>query len=80
MINQSERNLRVKLALAVAFRHHSDEGHHALWLVDQMVRALCGAKLENIEYLIVGENNEYKEFISNYENNGEYEWDTGICP
>lgn len=43
-----------------------DGSHHKLWVIDQMLRLLLGEK--------------YQDFIKDYEENGEYTWDTGIAP
>lgn len=54
-------------ALDCAFRYGQIQGdHHRAWVIDQMVRALTGAK--------------YSGWVKEYENDGEYGWDTGIAP
>jgi hypothetical protein len=70
---------KVKLALDIAFRHQTDAGHHAVWLVDQMVRALHGCPFEYKDDLILKDNNDYLKFVAQYEE-GDYEWYTGIAP
>lgn len=57
----------VALALQVAFSHGgTDGGHHKQWVIDQMVRALCGDR--------------YKKWVSMFEESAESEWDKGIAP
>ena len=56
-------------ALEIAFRYSQIDGvHHKAWSIDQMVRALLGTE------------EAYDKFIRDYENDGEYVWDTGIAP
>lgn len=47
-----------------------DGGHHKMWVIDQMLRILCG--------------NGYKRLIKNFEDGEDgprtYEWDEGIAP
>lgn len=49
-----------------------DGAHHKQWLIDQMVRALCGNE------------EQYKIFVADYEAGEDgphtYEWDTGVAP
>ena len=64
---------RIKKALSYAWSYGQIDGsHHKMWVIDQMVRALC----ENAE--------EYKEWVKNYEtpicNEDYYVWDIGIAP
>lgn len=62
-------NDRIQDAVNIAWRFGQIDGdHHRVWVIDQMVRALIGNEAE------------YKAWVSNYENNGEYEWDVGIAP
>jgi hypothetical protein len=62
----------VKLALSYAWKYGQIGGcHHKMWVIDQMVRALCG------------NDEKYKEWIEIYETpDGEdyYTWDAGIAP
>lgn len=44
----------------------TDGAHHKLWCIDQMVRALTG--------------DAYDDWVAEYEEDGTYEWDTGIAP
>lgn len=60
---------RITAALDVAFEYGGVDGaHHLQYAIDQMVRALLGTE-EN-----------YEKWVSNYENGDEYDWDTGIAP
>ena len=64
---------RVEKALDIAWQYGQIDGaHHKTWVIDQMVRALCGSE------------SEYKIWVRAYEtplsNNDYYEWDTGIAP
>ena len=40
--------------------------HHRLWVIDQMARCLLG--------------DGYEQFVKDYENNGEFQWDVGSPP
>jgi hypothetical protein len=54
-------------ALDIAFEYGGTDGaHHKQWVIDQMVRAISGEG--------------YAEWVSLYEGDGQYEWDTGIAP
>lgn len=61
---------RIKKALKYAWSYGQiDGGHHKMWVIDQMVRAL----LED----------EYEEWVKRYETpDGDdyWEWDIGIAP
>lgn len=67
---------RIEKALNIAWRFGTIDGdHHKMWVIDQMVRALCGTEEKYLEWVkayqtpvISGEHTEY------------YEWDTGITP
>lgn len=63
---------RIKKALKIAWSYGQIDGnHHKTWVIDQMVRALCGS------------DKEYSDWIKSYETpDGEdyWEWDTGIAP
>ncbi len=43
-----------------------DGAHHKMWVLDQALRMLLGDR--------------YEATIEQLENNGEYEWDTGLAP
>lgn len=47
-----------------------DGNHHKEWVIDQMVRTLCGSE------------EKYKEWVSNYEHDEDdtYEWSIDIAP
>jgi hypothetical protein len=54
-------------ALRIALDYGQIDGaHHKQWVIDQMVRELCG--------------DHYQATIAAYENDGEYWWDTGTPP
>lgn len=63
---------RIKEALKIAWQYGCIDGaHHKMWVIDQMVRALC----ENEK--------EYKKWVEAYETpDGEdyWVWDCGINP
>lgn len=61
----ADRQRKIQEALRVAFLYGQTDGaHHKAWVIDQMVRALTGK--------------EYERFVSEYERDGEYEWEVGI--
>lgn len=71
-----------KKLLSLATWGQIDGGHHKMWVIDQMVRALCGCpELAENEF---GVNEEYCEFVRKYKEGGEgrryYSWDIGIAP
>ena len=43
-----------------------DGSQHKAWVIDQMARLFL--------------KDEYDEFVKEYKNDGEYEWDLGIAP
>ena len=63
---------RIEKALSYAWSYGQIDGsHHKMWVIDQMVRALC----ENEK--------EYNKWVETYETpDGEdcYVWDIGIAP
>ena len=64
---------RIEEALRIAWQYGQIDGsHHKMWVIDQMVRALC----KNEE--------EYKNWVVAYEtptyNEEYYEWNVGIAP
>lgn len=63
----------IEKALDIAWRYAQIDGdHHKMWVIDQMVRVLCG------------NNEEYGKWIAAYEaplDDGDYYiWDKGIAP
>lgn len=66
-------NEKIKKALKIAWSYGQIDGsHHKMWVIDQMVRALCKSEVD------------YRKWVEAYEeplNDGDYyEWDTGIAP
>ena len=64
---------RIEKALEIAWDYGQIDGsHHRLWVIDQMVRVLCGNE------------EEYKKWVKKYEEPLEdgdyYSWDKGIAP
>jgi len=58
---------RIEQALEVASQYGQIDGaHHKAWVIDQMVSALLGE--------------DYDQWVAEIEQDGEYEWDTGIAP
>ncbi len=58
---------KIDAALHIAYQYGQIEGdHHRCWSIDQMVRGLTGK--------------EYDKWVADYENDGEYSWDTGTAP
>ena len=65
---EKSQHTRKGRAISLALRYGQiDEGHHKMWVIDQILRGLLGDA-------------KYEEAIALYENDGEYEWDTGIAP
>lgn len=60
---------RISKATDLAWRYAQIGGdHHKMWVIDQMLRVLF--KTEE----------DYKNFVAEYEEDGEYKWDVGIAP
>lgn len=64
---------RIKRALEIAWSYGQIDGsHHKAWVIDQMVRVLCGTE------------EKYRKWIDAYEapltDSECYDWDTGIAP
>ena len=57
----------IEKAIDIAYQYGQIDGeHHKIWTIDQMVRQLLG--------------NKYDNFVKEYEEGGEYSWNTGIAP
>lgn len=68
-----EEDDTIENALEVAFNYGQSDGtHHKMWVIDQMVRILCGNE------------EEYNKWVKMYQepniDNDYYEWETGIAP
>lgn len=68
-----EKEERIENALNIAWSYgQTDSAHHKMWVIDQMVRALCG------------NNEDYGKWIAAYEapldDADYYVWDKGIAP
>lgn len=58
---------RIERALETAWSSGQVDGsHHKMWVIDQMVRELT--------------KDGYEAFKTDYEEDGEYEWDEGVPP
>ena len=81
---------RIEKALEYAFKYGGiDGGHHKMWVIDQMVRALTGCPDIEQEaawgyYSVQGESEEYEEWVRRHcdgeDGPDTYEWDEGIPP
>lgn len=71
------KNEQIDKALEIAWRYSQIDGaHHKAWVIDQMVRALCGREEVYKEFI-----SEYtKPFVSPLSENDHYNWDEGIAP
>ena len=74
----------VKLALEFASSYGSiDGGHHKMWVIDQMVRALTDCPIIK-EPDFQGESEEYKQWVKEHcageDGPDSYEWDCGCAP
>ncbi len=59
---------RINDAIDVAWKYGGIDGdHHRAWVIDQMLQKMMTP-------------DEYKNFVKEYENDGEYEWYKGIAP
>lgn len=80
----AECKRRIKRAKQVAMNYGQIQGdHHRTWVLDQMVRALCGCPYDKpTDYYASCES--YERFVQEH-NAGDagpdtYDWDTGIAP
>lgn len=83
---------RITKALGIATNAIYDGGHHKMWVVDQMVRALTGCPVTEMSatdangtpytYDGQGENDEYWAFVDRADRagGGVFTWDEGIAP
>ncbi len=83
---------RIRKALDIATWGTVDGGHHKMWVIDQMVRALTGCPMEKhagtdvrgekYEYEAQGESEEYVSFLESQMDEDEdvIHWDSGIAP
>ena len=64
---------RISKALGIAWQYGQiDGGRHKMWVIDQMVRVLCGSSEEYYDWV-----NAYSTPVGNEE---PYVWNTGIMP
>lgn len=64
---------RIKKALELAWSYGQIDGsHHRVWVIDQMVRALCGSDEEYTKWV--------QAYTAPLDDGDYYEWDTGIAP
>jgi hypothetical protein len=71
-----------------------DGSHHKDWVMDQVMRIIKGTpviikearwdgedgKFEEYRISLDTPSKEYENFVEEYEQDGEYSWDTGIAP
>jgi hypothetical protein len=68
-----------------------DGEHHKQWVIDQMVRILKGTPVivklakwgngcEEYRFTTGEPSKEYRQWVENYKNKGEYSYDEGIAP
>ena len=66
-VELQQLNEVIEKTVSIAYEYGQIDGdHHKLWVIDQMLRVLLGE--------------DYRDFIEDYEENGEYKWDIGIAP
>jgi hypothetical protein len=86
---------KIEKALEFAMRYGSiDGGHHKMWVIDQMARALLGCPMvkrtakncrgEPYEYEEQGKSKEYVAWVKEHKDGEDgpdtYGWDEGIAP
>lgn len=82
---------KIQRAIDIASKMSAYEGdHHKAYVIDQMIRALTGCMVtktisinrggvpQEVEVMEVSE--EYLRFVSRYEEEASWGWDTGIAP
>ncbi len=79
----TECTLRIESALKfLSVWGQTDGNHHKAWVIDQVVRALCGCHYNETNESFYP-NHEYNNWVSDYcylDGEYEYEWDIGIEP
>lgn len=64
---------RIKKALDIAWSYGQIDGsHHKTWVIDQMVRALCGTEKEYIKWV--------ESYEAPLDDDDYYVWEQGIAP
>lgn len=64
----------INKALQIAYDYGQvDGGHHKMWVIDQMVRALLGDTFEYTQWVKV-----YQHL--DVDGEPQYEWDEGVAP
>jgi hypothetical protein len=70
-------NEYIDKALYIAWQFSQIDGaHHKAWVIDQMVRALCGTEEKYREYVDAYT----KPFVNDAGDEDYYDWDEGIVP
>ncbi len=78
---------RITEALEIALSYGcTDGGHHKMWVIDQMVRALLDCPKIPVlgAFYDFGESEAYRAWVQEYESGEDgsktYEWDIGTAP
>ena len=86
-VNNIAEKQRIENALSIAFRFGQIDGaHHKAWVIDQIVRALCGCEYNNDYEYCDSQNQEYQDWVYEYcygegvAEDDYYEWEIGIIP
>jgi hypothetical protein len=87
MASVPERDDRIEKATEIAIKYGGIDGaHHKDWVIDQMVRALCGSPYTENEhgFRFYGESAEYLKLVRDAcdgeDGPDTYGWETGIAP
>ena len=94
MAKKKELKKRIKKAMEIIPDGSFDGGHHKMWVIDQILRALTGCPIicktatnykgEPFTYEAQGESEEYKEWLAEFADGEDgphtYNWDIGIAP
>lgn len=76
IVKMDKQSDAIANALTIAWDYAQIDGeHHKMWVIDQMVRALCGTEEKYKEWV-----NAYQEPFAFEDFEGCYEWDIGIAP
>lgn len=76
VVKTDEQAEAIANALNIAWNYAQIDGvHHKMWVIDQMVRALCGTEEKYKEWVDM-----YQEPFAFEDFEDYYEWDTGIAP
>ncbi len=80
-VRKYAESMRLRLANALNVAAMGSGTHHDTWVVDQMVRALCGGYEQEASFTKTDEYHKWVElFCGPHTNGDEFEWNEGVPP